>query len=339
MSCGSLTAGGCIQSEYSDIGLDGSWSYLQQTVAPHLRCNVLHVLTHCQACVNAPLQPLPCGTLRSPHTEIDSTHSRALVFATTVTIQCRGTTKKGERCKINTTDGFCHHHRPNQHAGLSPRVDHRPNNKPKQQHARPERLTNAIPLKYSQSPSRSPSPSKIKPGYIYVYTLTSLMNGTKNSLSVRNLPGTSRFKKDKWSDFDARKLKYILIKVGMTTGSVSGRLSQWELQCRHQLTCLVPGTKIKMSLLESIRKLSLSSPSYKSFDKHGTGFYCSKAVQQAETQIHTLLHRKYGSGDVFCSGCAKTGSNYSIHVEWFLIPKSDLNTVFGIIDSVCKCYN
>lgn len=230
--------------------------------------------------------------------------------AKSTTIQCKGITKKGERCKLNTTDGFCHYHSPLKKNNLVPPISH--------------------------SPSRSPSPTKTKPGFIYVYTLTSLLNGTNNSLSVQNLPGTKR---DKWSAFDARKLKYMFIKVGMTTGTVLGRLSQWERQCNHKLTCLVPGAKIKKSLVESFRNLSLSRPSYKTFKRQSDGFWCSKSVQQAETQIHTLLHQKYGRGNMRCLGCAKSGSHYSIHVEWFLVPKTDLASVFSVIDSVCRWYN
>lgn len=169
--------------------------------------------------------------------------------------------------------------------------------------------------------------------------MTSLLNGTNNSLLVQNLPGTATHEKNKWSAFDARKLKHMFIKVGMTTGTVRGRLSQWELKCQHKLTCLVPGAKIKKSLVDRFRNLSLSRPSYKTFERQSDGFWCSKSAQQAESQIHTLLHKKYGRGNMRCEGCAKSGSNYSIHVEWFYVPKKDLSSVFSIIDSVCRCYN
>ncbi|KAK7680661.1 hypothetical protein QCA50_016227 [Cerrena zonata] len=80
---------------------------------------------------------------------------------------------------------------------------------------------------------------------------------------------------------------------------------------------------------------------------------------RAETQIHQILRDKYGSGDVLCTACKKNTKTveeaehaskllrlfkkhkqesfkkgtYNIHVEWFLIPKLDLEYVYRVIDT------
>lgn len=255
---------------------------------------------------------------------------------TPITIQCKGITNKGERCRRNTIDGYCHLHAFQQRAA-SPK-------KPKLQNWSAEHAYHANKGRLSFTPhstphSRPPSPSKSRPGYIYVYTLTSLLDGTSKSVLVKNIPGTSSRNQNKLTAFNARKLKYMLIKVGMTTGTVANRLHQWELQCGHRLTCLEPGTKPKKSLLDALSLLSLKTPSYKTFDKSETGFWCSRSVLQAETHIHALLRAKYGKGEVQCGGCKKAGVENGIHVEWFLIPKLELQAAFAVIDTVCRSYN
>lgn len=268
--------------------------------------------------------------------------------------QCRGTTQKGLRCKktVPLVGGYCHYHQP----------------------------TRAEPTLTQKPPPRllSPHAPGDKPGFIYVYTLTSLINDTALWLKVRNLPNAPKRHRDKWVGFDAAKQPYTLIKVGMTTQTVQRRLNQWQAQCHHDLTCLYPrpskppSSSAITSLVSRLKKMSISSAakkntrtsSFSSLRTQDQGFYVAHHVAEAEAQIHAVLRKKYGSGDVLCSSCKKNSKvveevesqskllsmfkktsgqfskgTYNVHVEWFLIPKDDLNHVFTVIDTVCTKSN
>lgn len=318
--------------------------------------------------------------------------------------QCCGLTQKGVRCKkkVRGSRDYCHYHQ-DQANNLLGRINGKLHEKVSEAfHERP--LASEPVLAYSHKPSNTNSPKHHnKPGYIYVYTLTSLIENEKKNnelwLKVRNIPNTSSKDKDKWLPFDYRKHPYTLIKVGMTTQTVEKRLQQWENQCQHRLTCLIPnlhnsgfdksvlsssmdrfgplfsstsessGSGVSRLILK-FKKLQVTSttttqPSqYKTLRVRDQGFYAPNSILQAETQIHQILRDKYGSGDVLCTACKKNTKTveeaehaskllrlfkkhkqesfkkgtYNIHVEWFLIPKLDLEYVYRVIDTTCLQY-
>lgn len=242
--------------------------------------------------------------------------------------QCKGITKKGQRCKLpGKTNGYCHYHI----------------NQPKQ-------------------PPPSPLPSstshlKKDRGYIYIYTMTNFLTPPKNWLfKVKNIPNTSRFKRDKWIEFNSKKSPYILIKIGKTTQSVNARIAQWENKCGHDLTNLEPKNRnlVKKEgaisgLIRMFRRLDVVDDDerrneYRTY--RNNGFYCGSNLDVVESSIHKVLRHKYGKGDVYCVGCnnepvkvndksSPFDTNYNVHIEWFLIPKTDLEYVYKLIDSTC----
>lgn len=229
----------------------------------------------------------------------------------------------------------------------------------------------ARPPSASPRPNRPLSSSKKelspKPGYIYVYTLASLLN--KNNaggwLKTRNLLNNPN-DKDKWVDFNARKLEMLLVKVGMTTQTVSKRILQWEAKCNHKIECLYPSSpkdpSQPLSLARKFQRLTLKNWTaplpYQSFQENAHGFFVPRDVMRAEKQIHDLLKLTFGRGDVYCTGCVAKAqeqekgfslqnlfkkkefveSDYNVHVEWFPIPKKRMKEVYSIIDSVCLKY-
>lgn len=227
--------------------------------------------------------------------------------------QCKGVTKKNLRCKINVDKGdFCHHH-----------------------------------VGQALGPTLVPIAKKVS-GYIYVYTLSELLSNEALWLKARNLPGTPSKYRDQWLTFEKRS-PFTLIKVGMTTTSVRRRLKQWEDQCHHRLTSLVPGQRLPgrkilwRRVVEHFANLSLTQNAYSTFDTAERGFYLPQ-VAKTESLVHQQLRAIYGHGDVYCKTCKKQDSrtkdfergSYNVHVEWFLIPKTDLERVFGIIDSTIR---
>lgn len=234
--------------------------------------------------------------------------------------QCHGITARGLRCRRRVGGDYCQDHDP----------------------AKRSKITAFSALKTE--------PLAPKPGYIYVYTLTSLASG-KGGLKARNLPSTLAKNRQKWTDFPF-KGPYTLIKVGMTTQTVQKRLSQWEQKCGHQLTVLGPSRpEPKMLLVARMALLCVLEPPVKNYASwRDGGFYTSHNVAATENRVHVLLRLKYGRGDVLCTGCrpessggswlpqerGKTGSEaYGIHVEWFLVPKENLSSVYEMIDQEC----
>lgn len=228
-------------------------------------------------------------------------------------IQCKGTTKKGEGCKIKVKGPtpYCRYH-------IS-----QSSNKKKQ------------PNIISKPPPNFKDNTKVtKPGFIYLYTLAHLL-----SLSSGRQPWLQIHKwgADSLKAFNPKTK--ILVKIGCTTSTVTHRLKQWESQCQHKLTLVNPyntrETLDKMSIfLKNFSLLSIG-PSYKNFKFDELGFYCGKDVFQIESQIHEILRQVYGYGTVHCGGCSNDGK-YKIHVEWFLIPRRDLDKVFKTIDKVIE---
>lgn len=256
-------------------------------------------------------------------------------------IQCRGLTVKGTQCRIKVGKGeFCHYHIKKSHPTTVSRI-------PQTQ----------VPI----SISRPKVEANLKPGYIYVYTLASLL-GRKTDKNVRTrnmLPN----KPDQWVSFDAKKSKMMLVKVGMTTQTVAKRILQWEAKCHHKLACLYPDSHqwVSLSWLDRFRRMLLKD-NHKQFDDefltfHETerGFFVPRDVSRAEREVHDVLKLRFGKGDVYCTGCVekskeanrsrllrKSGfmeSDYNVHVEWFPVPKNRMNEVFSVIDNVCSRYD
>ncbi|KAK6456641.1 uncharacterized protein RJT20DRAFT_1237 [Scheffersomyces xylosifermentans] len=319
-------------------------------------------------------------------------------------MQCQGITSRGQRCKLDSLNGFCHFHE-NQRA-LQPQPKSKPPPNPPRNPKQPITIIKTTTPKSPQAPTplglkpaqKNPTlpiahyeaghTAQSKAGFIYIYTMTRLLNpkgrNEKSWLKVKNLPDAKN--KDDWQTFNSAKSHYMLLKIGMTTQTVDRRLKQWQSKCHHELTCVYPnfsgGPKTvdrvgsspfaptldetpasqpsPSGILKLFKKLSLNnsedaSPSvtrFKSF--RSNGFYCSHNLDLSEQEIHRTLHRKYGKGDVYCTGCAskeakkaakrKNGDppfkkDYNIHVEWFLVPKDDLEYVYRLIDSTCQKYS
>lgn len=196
-------------------------------------------------------------------------------------------------------------------------------------------------------------------GYIYIYTMQNFLDPPKGwTFKVKNIPNTSPRKKDKWIKFKSRRSPYILVKIGMTTQSPNVRIKQWENKCKHKLVNLGPQNKhLVEPHLHWWQKFLCVSKYDDDDDKwmkltqfKKDGFYCKENVGVVETTIHQLLRKKYGRGDVYCSGCiadealiknkekdkVPLQNNYNVHVEWFLIPKEDLQYVYMKIDHICR---
>mmetsp|Transcript_590 Transcript_590/g.657 ORF Transcript_590/g.657 Transcript_590/m.657 type:complete len:284 (+) Transcript_590:218-1069(+) len=275
--------------------------------------------------------------------------------------QCKGITSRGIQCKINAPEGYCHYHIAQR--GKKIRINSSPTKVRSINGNGREIQGNTI--------SRGTSPTKQteKNGFIYVYTLTRLLvNNDKDwSLKVRNLPNVSNKHRDTWVPFKSEKSPYMLIKVGMTTQTVQRRLRQWQDKCHHDLTCLHPQKNIQTSskidlIIYRFKGLSIKKQpvKFRTYNEEQFGFQCPRGVNLAESEIHKMLIAKYGSGDVYCTGCKGISSiedsskwklfnhklhskdpfqdGYNIHVEWFLIPKKDLERVYRLIDTVCSKY-
>ena len=216
-----------------------------------------------------------------------------------------------------------------------------------------------------------------KPGFIYIYTLTSLLEN--KPIQVKNLPNAHNRHRDKWVSYEPKKSHYYLLKIGMTTGTVTRRLKQWETKCNHQLTCIFPAgkqnsmdkfvdkfLKLKLSRTEVKRtdnSIKLTSRTIETTKNIGTeslrtfptshskeslscfrdnGFYAEADVAQVESLVHKNLRKLYGDGSLYCTGCQgkKTGegpfNEYSIHTEWFLVPKNELAVVYKVINDECE---
>ncbi|CAH6720389.1 hypothetical protein CLIB1444_03S10814 [[Candida] jaroonii] len=215
--------------------------------------------------------------------------------------QCLGITTKGQRCKIRSNDKFCHYH-VQQDMGMI------------NKHVASTEGSNIVDKKPSS-------------GFIYIYTLHKFFGKETNWFKAHNLP-------DHKDEYKFSKSSYIFLKVGMTTQTISTRIKQWENKCKHQIYLVNPETdKIlrKTKLTDLFKRLRISH--YETF-KDG-GFY-SHNLALAEKEIHQKLHKLYGKGIIYCKNCGE--DKYNIHVEWFLIPKKHLQTIYKLIDEICWKY-
>ncbi|AOW28814.1 hypothetical protein MEM_03275 [Candida albicans L26] len=221
--------------------------------------------------------------------------------------QCNGITTKGVRCRIKcqSPNSYCRHHERQSY------THHSNNHKPQSNDT----------------------------GYIYMYTMTNFLFPPKNwSFKVKNLPDAS--KKTDWVNFNSRKSHYILIKIGRTTKTPESRIQQWQEKCQHPLTNMGPPNKHlirkRRGLVERLACMSIDDPVYSRW-KNG-GFYC-RNLNLVESTIHQELWKKYGKGQVYCVTClaeeSRSEAKFKIHMEWFLIPKEDIEEVYQLIDTIC----
>lgn len=72
--------------------------------------------------------------------------------------------------------------------------------------------------------------------------------------------------------------------------------------------------------------------------------FVTREPYQVEQKIHKLLRERYGSGKMYCHGCAKTHEDMyrkqvtvtGVHTEWFLIPRVEMEVVWALIESQCS---
>jgi hypothetical protein len=162
-------------------------------------------------------------------------------------------------------------------------------------------------------------------GFIYVYTLSHLLDSSpkkKEWLQIQS-KGSKIFE-----TFDPKK--HILVKIGMTRGSVRKRLKQWEAQCSHKISIIDPYQRPKKSLISIFQCLTVTDY-YQYYIPEQHGFQCSNKLFEVEQSIHKLVADQYGRGDVHCHGCKEQG--HGLHIEWFKVSRSDLHSIFTIIDN------
>lgn len=274
--------------------------------------------------------------------------------------QCLGITQKGKRCLKKVSDGkYCIYHQ-----SQSPKSDNSNQLPLLRAGQNGISIRNDVKLKNTDLTNiRVNSPEfERKAGYIYVYTLSSFLSKDDKKggwIQARNLINPTR-NVNKWVDVNIKKLDLILIKVGMTTKTPAVRIMQWQMKCNHELTCLYPESHSfgGNSFLEAFKRLKIKSKSFENYQKSTNGFYAPKNIAAVEKQIHTLLKKKYGRGEIQCTGCIERNekaeklgffgkfsskkselSLFNVHNEWFPIPKRDLQNVFETIDMVCKTQN
>ncbi|KAI5953080.1 hypothetical protein KGF57_004072 [Candida theae] len=249
---------------------------------------------------------------------------------------------------------------PGQFESLRSKKSDTPSVQPHRYSGRPTKSTRPRIGDYDTFADNKPSIATSKgKGYIYIYTMQNFLHPPKGwTFKVKNIPNTSSRKKDQWVKFKSQSSPFILIKVGMTTQLPNVRIKQWENQCKHELVNIGPQNehliKTRLHWWQKFFCLSINDDGDDSkvrvsrFKKDG--FYCEENVRVVESMIHQQLKKKYGKGDVYCSGCVAEDAltknknkvkvplqnNYNVHVEWFLIPKQDLRDVYRIIDQTCR---
>lgn len=211
-----------------------------------------------------------------------------------------------------------------------------------------------------------------KAGFIYIYTYQAMYDAYAATNVKRmdwlyldeSIVSEKKNNLEQWHD-DAN----ILCKIGMTTNTVSRRLSEWQNTCKHPVINLTPerintllsyrrqqqemAHKLSIKNLSNIfKKMSLSSknkqatvtglssednrvPKYHTY--RDGGFYNNDKgrynLRTIENSIHRELWNQYGRALTYCYGCDETG--YKRHLEWFRIPVRDLPDVLRKIDSMC----
>lgn len=211
------------------------------------------------------------------------------------------------------------------------------------------------------------------PGNIYVFTYAHMMHTSPTQSPYLNLAAPNA---NNWIDFNQVSpfdtSDMILIKVGYTRKNPETRINEWREQCKHSdfillyPGCLVPVYKrkrekkaiVKLEALFKNLKISdnkkVSSKTfvmskgkhtgrkYKCLNNENTCFVSSDPYK-SEQDIHKILREKYGSGKMYCEGCAKNKSatddrckkSIGVHTEWFMVPRSEMEIIWDIIESQC----
>lgn len=165
--------------------------------------------------------------------------------------QCLGVTVKGQRCKVKTSEQFCHYHT-----------------------KQGELINNPEWSNSTKIPEKS--------GFIYIYTLNKFFGKDTGWFKAHNLPDHK--------DYKFSKSSYVFLKIGMTTQTISTRIKQWENKCKHEIYLVNPDTdKIlrKTKLTDLFKRLKISH--YHTF-KDG-GFYSqnlASAEKEIHQKLHRL---------------------------------------------------
>lgn len=257
-------------------------------------------------------------------------------------LQCQAITKRGNRCKLYAlpNEKVCHVHI------KKPKTDNENNNGYRLN------VNNVLPEK------------GIK-GNIYVFTHAHMMSLAPSKKSYLHLADPTD---NKWIDYNKTNVfnptDKILIKVGYTRKRPENRVKEWRDQCGHSEYillypgCLVPiynnDKKMILKLSKLFKAMSISKKTehivkthtareYSHLNNEHTCFVSSEAYQ-TEQKIHRILRQRYGSGKMFCEGCAKHKINAAnqeitkiigVHTEWFLVPRGEMGTIWDIIESQC----
>lgn len=277
--------------------------------------------------------------------------------------QCLATTKKGNRCKLYALPGEkqCHVH-----------VQH----KQKQAQSQDKKLVRApqvsatkvrAKIKVDVQHSKPANTS----GNIYVFTYAHMMHAMPTTMPYLHLAEPTP---NNWINYNKTSLfdpcHQILIKVGFTRKKPEVRIKEWREQCGHsEFILLYPGCLAPMYRNEperrSMKKLErlfqnlkigksskgqVFTPAsnhthhkYSHLNDERTCFV-SPTAYQSEQRIHKILRERYGSGKLYCEGCAKhkllapnqLARSIGVHTEWFLVPRCEMKNVWLIIESQCK---
>lgn len=290
--------------------------------------------------------------------------------------QCIAVTKKGTQCKLYALPGkkVCHVH-------IKTNINLREQGKLETKDSAKSNTLTSLVLKnirlqgkenYSNGSSCKP---KTEFGNIYVFTYAHMMYAKPTQMKYLNLAEpthNNRIDLKRVSLFDPSDK--ILIKVGFTRKRPELRIKEWREQCGHSEFillypgCLVPiykeqSEKKKMKTLEKLfRDLKIrpkeskdkksiiseersTGKKYKNLNQEATCFVSPKAYL-SEQNIHKILREKYGSGKLFCEGCARHKINsknqmvktIGVHTEWFLVPRNEMHVIWDIIESQCVLY-
>lgn len=280
------------------------------------------------------------------------------MVATAYRVQCGATTKKGYRCKLYALPGgqVCHVH------------VKKNNNK----HSTQGTKHSDMKMKPSNTFSKKKSielDKKLVRGNIYVFTYAHMMHEVPTMRPYLHLAEPTA---NHWINYSKTEMfdasEKVLIKVGYTRKRPETRVKEWKEQCGHsEFTLVYPGylfptyskTNPEENLIKSLSKmfkrLSFGRPRALS----GTGFghtgknyahlnpektcFISAEPYQSEQNIHKILKLKFGSGKLFCDGCARNKVNpnknsvksIGVHTEWFLIPRNSMHIVWEVIESQC----
>lgn len=241
-------------------------------------------------------------------------------------VQCQGIAKSsGQKCKLRVNPSvtrFCHYHSSQK----------------------------TLPITSFKS-SESSNTNQYQKGFIYVYTLKHLIESNAKEQSWLKLQHIDiKAPKDKLKDpksldnFNPKK--HILIKVGLTTKTVAKRIDEWESKCKHKLVIVRPKESqtfdddSENSLIKVFKKLRVKeTKNLKNYIIAQDGFHSEKRLGLVEKQIHSKLRKEFGHGDMICYGCKEKQGDYGIHIEWFMIPRNEIDKVFNVIDETITTMN